>query len=82
VRTPTRYAKTRLLAAIAFLAWLAGRQRRLADAEQGDIEAWLVEGPPSAHEVKDFLDWAAQRKLIGRLELSNPPCREGDHLER
>lgn len=54
VRTPTRHAKTRLLAAIAFLAWLAGRQRALCNVGQGDIEAWLGEGPPSAQEVKDL----------------------------
>lgn len=77
VRTPTRHAKTRLLAAITFLDWLGGRHRALAHADQGDIEAWLGEGPPSAHEVKDFLGWAAQRKLTGRLEISTPPSGEG-----
>ncbi|MGH9155417.1 MAG: hypothetical protein ACRD1K_06165, partial [Acidimicrobiales bacterium] len=81
VRTPTRHAKTRLAAAIAFLAWLAGRQRSLADADQGDVEAWLGEGPPSANEVKDFLDWAAERKLTGRHELANPPGREGTAMD-
>jgi len=81
VRTPTRHAKTRLLAAIAFLVWLAGRDRCLLDAEQGDIEAWLAEGPASAHEVRNFLDWAAQRKLDVWLEVSNPPPREGPALD-
>ncbi|MDQ3680179.1 MAG: hypothetical protein M3378_06485 [Actinomycetota bacterium] len=81
VRTPTRQAKTRLAAAISFLAFLAGRHRALADAEQGDIEAWLGEGPASAHEVKDFLSWAAQRKLTGRFEIPSPPLREGTALD-
>jgi len=81
VRTPTRHAKTRLAAAIAFLAWLAGRGRTLADADQGDVEAWLEEGPPSAHEVKDFLGWAAQRKAAGRFEIPGPPLREGTTLD-
>lgn len=81
VRTPTRHAKTRLLAAIAFLAWLAERDRTLADAEQGDIETWLAEGPASAHEVKDFLGWAAQRKATGRFEIPSPPLREGTALD-
>lgn len=81
VRTPTRHAKTRLLAAIAFLAWLAERDRTLADAEQGDIEAWLAEGPASAHEVKDFVGWAAQRKATGRFEIPSPPLREGTTLD-
>jgi len=81
VRTPTRHAKTRLLAAIAFLAWLAERDRTLADTQQGDVEAWLAEGPASAHEVKDFLSWAAQRKATGRFEISSPPLREGTALD-
>lgn len=81
VRTPTRHAKTRLAAAIAFLAWLAERDRTLAGAEQGDIEAWLGEGPASAHEVKDFLGWAAQRKATGRFEIPGPPLREGTALD-
>lgn len=81
VRTPTRHAKTRLLAAIAFLAWLAERDRTLADTQQGDIEAWLAEGPASAHEVKDFLGWAAQRKATGRFEIPGPPLREGTALD-
>jgi len=76
-RTPTRHAKTRLAAAIAFLAWLADRHRSLADTEQGDIDAWMAEGPPSAHEVKDFLDWAAQTKRTGRLEVTTRPHQEG-----
>ncbi|MGH9269528.1 MAG: hypothetical protein ACRD0D_15305 [Acidimicrobiales bacterium] len=81
VRTPTRHAKTRLLAAVAFLAWLAERDRTLADTQQGDIEAWLAEGPASAHEVKDFLGWAAQRRATGRFEIPNPLLREGTALD-
>lgn len=81
VRTPTRHAKTRLLAAVGFLAWLAERDRNLADTQQGDIEAWLAEGPASAHEVKDFLGWAAQRKATGRFEIPGPPLREGTALD-
>jgi len=76
-RTPTRHAKTRLAAAIVFLAWLAGRHRRLADTNQDDIEAWLAEGPPSAHDIKDFLDWAAQTKRTGRLDVTTRPRQEG-----
>jgi len=76
-RTPTRHAKNRLAAAIAFLAWLAERHRRLADADQGDIDAWLTQGPPSAHDVKDFLDWAAQRNLTGRHKITTRPRQEG-----
>ncbi|MGH9181352.1 MAG: hypothetical protein ACRDY5_06520, partial [Acidimicrobiales bacterium] len=81
VRTPTRHAKTRLVAAIGFLAWLAERDRTLADTQQGDIEAWLGEGPASAHEVKDFLGWAAQRRATGRFEIPNPLLREGTALD-
>lgn len=68
-RTPTRHAKVCLNTAIAFLAFLARRQRELGDCTQGDVDDWLTEGPPSAHQVADFLDWTATRTMTGRFTL-------------
>lgn len=67
--TPTRYAKVCLSCATAFLAFLAARQRDLASCTQGDVDDWLAEGPPSAPRVRDFLEWAGDRKLTGRFIL-------------
>lgn len=80
-RTPTRHAKTRLLAAIAFCDYLDRRGRDLASCSQADVDTWLTHGPPSAPEVRDFLDWAADRKLTQRLTIPSPPRKEGASLD-
>ena len=74
-RTATRYAKVNLNSAIAFLGFLAARQADLAGATQADLDDWLAEGPPSAPEVRDFLGWATDRRLIQRFDLPGRPPR-------
>ena len=84
-RTPTRHAKVCLNAAVAFLAFLAARQRDLAGCTQGDVDDWLAEGPPSAPRVRDFLEWAGDRKLTGRFIVPGQPRQGGpaaDDAER
>jgi hypothetical protein len=76
-RTPTRHAKVQLNAAIAFLAFLGARQRELAACAQSDVDDWLAEGPPSAPRARDFLDWAADRKLTGRFAVPAQARRDG-----
>ena len=85
VRTPTRHAKVCLNAAVAFLAFLAARQRDLDGCTQGDVDDWLAEGPPSAPRVRDFLEWAGDRQLTGRFIVPGQPRRggpAGDDAER
>ena len=76
-RTPTRHAKICLNAAIAFFEFLDRRHRALADCTQADIEDWLTKGPSSAAQVKDFLEWAATRKMAARFTLPSQPHRGG-----
>ena len=76
-RTATRHAKVNLNSAIAFLAFLAARQVDLAGAGQADLDDWLAEGPPSAPEVRDFLGWAADRRLSQRFDLPGRARQEG-----
>ena len=76
-RTATRHAKVNLNSAIAFLAFLAARQVDLAGASQADLDDWLAEGPPSAPEVRDFLGWAADRRLSRRFDLPGQARQEG-----
>ena len=76
-RTATRHAKVNLNSAIAFLAFLAARQVDLAGAGQADLDDWLAEGPPSAPEVRDFLGWAADRRLSRRFDLPGRARQEG-----
>jgi hypothetical protein len=76
-RTATRYAKVNLNSAIAFLGFLAARQTDLAVATQADLDDWLAEGPPSAPEVRDFLGWAADRRLAACFDLPGRARQEG-----
>ena len=76
-RTATRHAKVNLNSAIAFLGFLASRQVDLAGASQADLDDWLAEGPPRAPEVRDFLGWAADRRLAGRFDLPGRARRKG-----
>jgi hypothetical protein len=76
-RTPTRHAKVCLSSGTAFLAFLAARQRDLDSCTQGDVNDWLAEGPPSAPCVRDFLEWAGDRKLTGRFAVPGQRGRGG-----
>lgn len=66
-----------LTAAIAFLAFLSARRHELAGATHKDVDDWLAEGPPSAPEVRDFLAWAAERRLAERFDLPGRARQEG-----
>jgi hypothetical protein len=79
-RTATRYAKTKLLTAIAFCDWLARRDLPLADCTQTDVEIWLAESGPAAPEINDFLEWAAQRHLARPLTVRHPRSQHGTAL--
>jgi hypothetical protein len=76
-RTPTAHAKACLNAAISFLEFLDRRERDLLECTQADVEEWLNDGPPSARDVGDFLDWASTKKMTPRFELSRPAPLNG-----
>jgi hypothetical protein len=57
------------------------RGRVLADSTQTDIDTWLVECGPSAHEVGDFINWATDRRIIGRLVVTGPAHRQATPLD-
>jgi hypothetical protein len=77
----TRHAKIRIAAAVRFLAWLKARGGSLEDVRQPDVEAWLVSDPPSSYDVRDFLGWAAERRLVRRLEVPALATRPGSSLD-
>jgi hypothetical protein len=80
-RTPTAHSRNSLKAAIAFLGFMDNRGRVLADSTQTDIDTWLVECGPSAHEVGDFINWATDRRIIGRLVVTGPAHRQATPLD-
>lgn len=80
-RTPTAHSRNNLIAAIAFLSFMDGRDRAFTDCTQADVDAWLAGGGPSAHEVGDFIDWAADRRLIGRFVVTGPVRQHATALD-
>ncbi len=77
----TRHAKTRIGAAVAFLAWLETRQRSLGEVCQPDVEAWLASDPPSSYDVAGFLGWAAEARLVANLEVPTLGSCAGSALD-
>jgi hypothetical protein len=80
-RSPIAHAKNCLNTAIAFLAFLDDRGVALADCQQGHIDAWLVDGPPSAPIINDFLEWAETQKLMEHFSVPGKRLSEGAALD-
>lgn len=64
--TPTAHVKVRLNAAIALVGFLAERGRKLSACTQADVDAWAASGT-AAHEGRDFLVWAAERRAVANV---------------
>jgi len=82
-RPPTRTARAKvcLNAAVAFLAFLDNRGCAPAECSQADLDTWLDQGPPSAPEIADFIDWATERKLLTNLVMPSRTRRDGPALD-
>jgi hypothetical protein len=68
----TRHAKTRITAAMRFMDWARARGQTLAGIRQADVDIWLADEGPTAYDVGDFLRWAAERNLVGTLDVPAP----------
>jgi len=77
--TATRHARAHLRAAVGLLDWLAGRDLPLADAGQGDVDAWLATGP-GAYRARDFLVWAGEDGHSQALTVPAAARRTGTAL--
>lgn len=69
----TGASRRTVLAAISLLAWLRARQRPLADITQADIDLWLA-GPPGRRNARQFLTWAAARRLAPKVTIAARPA--------
>ena len=65
----TQQARGEIRLAIAFLAWLHGRGRALADCRQADVDAWYAGGYAARRLTHAFLRWAMSSKLLPRLAV-------------
>jgi len=60
----TQQARSEVILAIAFLAWLHGRARTLAACRQADVDAWYAGGYTARRMTHAFLRWAMSSKLL------------------
>jgi hypothetical protein len=70
------WARGRILAALAFLAWLDDRDTTLGTATQADIDDWLHGATRYRYLLRDFLAWATARRLAGNVTVPPPPPSE------
>jgi hypothetical protein len=65
----TQQARGEVRQAIAFLSWLHGRRRTLADCRQADIDAWYAGAYTARRQTHAFLRWAMSNKLLPLLAI-------------
>ena len=70
------WARGRILAALAFLAWLDDRGTTLGTATQADVDDWLHGATRYRYLLRDFLAWATARRLAGNVTVPAPPPSE------
>ncbi len=70
-----RYARSRIRAALKFLAWLDSRNVAFVDATQNDVEQWLDAGSSSRYRLRDFLRWADGRRLCRHIVVPALGCQ-------
>lgn len=78
--TATRVPRNQLTAAVGLLDWLAARGLTLVQARQGDIDDWLTTGP-AAHQVRDFIGWAAEHEHCTTLTVTTSPSATGTAMD-
>lgn len=70
------WARGRILAALAFLAWLDDRGTTLGAATQADVDDWLHGATRYRYLLRDFLTWASARRLAGEITVPALPRSE------
>jgi hypothetical protein len=75
-RTYTAHARLNIKHAAGFLAWLAERDRALAQCRQTDLDAWLT-STSSGYYAREFLCWAADHGHCQRFTPPRPARQAG-----
>jgi hypothetical protein len=70
------WARGRILAALAFLAWLDDRGTTLGAATQADVDDCLHGPTQQRYLLRDFLIWASARRLAGQVTVPSLPRSE------
>jgi hypothetical protein len=66
---PIDYPKSLLNSAVDFLSFLRGKDKRLTDCTQSDVDEWASARPHNATKLRDFLGWAATHTHAQRLSI-------------
>ncbi|WP_329159899.1 hypothetical protein OHB49_11165 [Streptomyces sp. NBC_01717] len=65
--------RRRVRLVLGFLVWLDARHLTLAQLDQDQLDTWL-DANRSHYDIKQFLDWAAQRGLAVPHTIVTPPA--------
>ena len=76
------WARGRILAALAFLAWLDDRGTTLGAATQADVDDWLHGATRYRYLLRDFLAWATARRLAGNVTVPGPAPVRADRAHQ
>lgn len=66
--------------ALRLMAWLDDQQISLEDLSQGDIDAWVIDGPPNRRHTRAFLKWTAARGLTKLIDVPQQRSPEPQHF--
>jgi hypothetical protein len=70
------WARSHILIAAQFLAWLDERGTTLGAATQADIDAWLDKATQNRYLVRAFTEWAVARRLAAGITVPAIPHTE------
>ncbi|WLQ06161.1 hypothetical protein [Arthrobacter oryzae] len=69
-RGPVHSAKQEITETIKFLTWLQlTHGRTAASCVQGDVDAWLADGPTTRHAIRTFFVWAMKNRTCTNITI-------------
>lgn len=71
-RGPVHSAKQEITETIKFLIWLkTAHGRTAASCVQGDVDAWLADGPTTRHAIRTFFVWAVKNQTCSNVTIGH-----------
>jgi hypothetical protein len=71
-RGPVHSAKQEITETIKFLTWLKTTHgRTAASCVQGDVDAWLADGPTTRHAIRTFFVWAVKNRTCSNVTMGH-----------
>jgi hypothetical protein len=71
-RGPVHSAKQEITETIKFLTWLKTTHGRAVEqCVQGDVDAWLADGPTTRHAIRTFFIWAVKNRTCTNITIGH-----------